>query len=270
MPRSLFPLAIVATSMALAASVPSAAATVLVKVTVQNLAPGNSVSFAPLHFGFHNGSFDAFNNGEAANDAIISVAEGGAGDLWLQAFALAEPQAVLGTIGGALLPGMSRASATFRVNTVENPFFTFASMVIPSNDHFIGNDNPMQYRLFDAAGNLLLPQIDQAARQIWDAGSEITDPLAAAFLVIGDNDLRTPENGVVRFDFNELEAYNGLETAAGYIFQSNLFGNTAIYRISFTSSIVPEPATWAMLIAGFGLVGVAARRRRQPIQGSLA
>lgn len=26
--------------------------------------------------------------------------------------------------------------------------------------------------------------------------------------------------------------------------------------------IVPEPATWAMLIAGFGIVGVAARRRR--------
>jgi hypothetical protein len=25
---------------------------------------------------------------------------------------------------------------------------------------------------------------------------------------------------------------------------------------------VPEPATWAMLLAGFGLVGVSARRRR--------
>jgi hypothetical protein len=27
-------------------------------------------------------------------------------------------------------------------------------------------------------------------------------------------------------------------------------------------NVVPEPATWAMLIAGFGIVGVAARRRR--------
>ncbi|MFN7175352.1 MAG: PEPxxWA-CTERM sorting domain-containing protein, partial [Thermaurantiacus sp.] len=26
--------------------------------------------------------------------------------------------------------------------------------------------------------------------------------------------------------------------------------------------VIPEPATWAMLIAGFGLVGGAARRRR--------
>lgn len=28
------------------------------------------------------------------------------------------------------------------------------------------------------------------------------------------------------------------------------------------ANVVPEPATWAMMIAGFGLVGVAARRRR--------
>jgi PEP-CTERM motif len=30
----------------------------------------------------------------------------------------------------------------------------------------------------------------------------------------------------------------------------------------FDAAVVPEPATWAMLIAGFGLVGFAARRRR--------
>ncbi|MFN3592269.1 MAG: spondin domain-containing protein [Thermaurantiacus sp.] len=238
------------------------AAVVRVTVTAQNLAPQNSVSFAPLHFGFHNGTFDSFNIGEEATAPIISVAEGGSGADWIPAFRAAEPNAVIGMIGGALTPGATSASMTFLVNSRVNPFFTFASMVIPSNDHFIGNDNPMQYRLFDDAGNLLITQIDQQARQIWDAGSEITDPFAAAFLVIGDNDLRTPENGVVRFDFQELLAYNGLETAAGYIFQSNLAGNTAIYRISFSSSVVPEPGTWAMLIAGFGLVGAAARRNR--------
>lgn len=30
-------------------------------------------------------------------------------------------------------------------------------------------------------------------------------------------------------------------------------------------SVVPEPATWAMMIAGFGLVGAVARRRRQTV-----
>jgi len=32
-----------------------------------------------------------------------------------------------------------------------------------------------------------------------------------------------------------------------------------------TSGVVPEPASWAMLIAGFGLVGASARRRRQTV-----
>jgi hypothetical protein len=33
-------------------------------------------------------------------------------------------------------------------------------------------------------------------------------------------------------------------------------------NVLVTQAAVPEPATWAMLIAGFGLVGAAARRRR--------
>lgn len=32
--------------------------------------------------------------------------------------------------------------------------------------------------------------------------------------------------------------------------------------IAFTAGAIPEPATWAMLIAGFGLVGASLRRRR--------
>lgn len=31
----------------------------------------------------------------------------------------------------------------------------------------------------------------------------------------------------------------------------------------FLGSYVPEPASWAMMIAGFGLVGTAARKRRR-------
>jgi hypothetical protein len=36
------------------------------------------------------------------------------------------------------------------------------------------------------------------------------------------------------------------------------------------SAAVPEPATWAMLIAGFGLVGGALRRRNTGLQRTIA
>jgi hypothetical protein len=247
----------------LAAASSADAATVKVKVTVENLAPANSISFAPLRFGFHNGSFDSFDNGSVAGAPIISVAEGGSGADWFPAFAAAEPNAVLGSVAGALLPGATASSMTFRVDTSVNRYFTFGSMVIPSNDYFIGNDDPLEYRIFDMAGNLLIGEILQTSDEIWDAGSEAFDPANAAFLVGGTNDLRTPQGGVVSFDFLELAGFNGLETAGGYTFDSQLTAGLPIYRISFTSSVVPEPASWAMMLIGFGAVGAAVRRRQR-------
>lgn len=49
-----------------------------------------------------------------------------------------------------------------------------------------------------------------------------------------------------------------------FVFDSTLGGqlNTGLDNISITTG-VPEPANWALLIAGFGVVGAARRRQRQ-------
>ena len=234
----------------------------MVTITVNNLAPPNSISFAPLHFGFNRGVFDSFNIGMTPGAGIISVAEGGLGDVWQANFAAADPAATRGTIGMALTPGQSR-SMSFLVNTGLNPFFTFAAMVVPSNDFFIGNDNPQEFRLFDATGNLLINSISQTSSQIWDAGSELFSVGGAAFLVNGVNAVRTPQNGVVSFNFSELARFNGEVTAANYVFNSQLTANQPVYRIDFQSSaVVPEPSTIVLLSTGLITLAVAARRKR--------
>jgi hypothetical protein len=250
-----------ATAAAVAATVAATgahAAGRTVTITVENLAPASGVAFAPLHFGFHSGAFDAFDLGGVATAPIISVAEGGSGADWQPAFAAADPGATRGTIGGLLVAGAT-ASLVVDVDTMINPYFTFASMVVPSNDFFIGNDDPMRYRVFDDHGNLAITSIYQRASQIWDAGSEIFDPAAAAF--VGTNGLRTEQGSVVAFNFAELAAFDGLTTGAGYTFTSGLAADTSIYRITFATAPVPEPGTWALMAAGLAGLALAARSR---------
>jgi len=241
-------------------SVVAHAQPVELRVSVQNLAPANSVSFAALRLGFGNGTFDSFNRGQAAGLAAISIAEGGTGNAWFPAFSAAEPNATLGSVvraaGGSLRPGET-ASSVFMVDPSINRFFTFGSMVVPSNDHWIANDNPRQYMLFNGAGQLNISSISQFGSQIYDNGSEIEDPANAAFLVGSVNANRTPENGVVNFNFDRLDAFNGLTTTAGYVFQRQFGASDEIYRISF--EVIPAPGAVAML--GMGGLLLARRRR---------
>ncbi|MHA7813335.1 MAG: spondin domain-containing protein [Phycisphaerales bacterium] len=231
-----------------------------IRVDIENLAPQNSVAFAPLRVGFHNGTYDAFNNGESASDAIISIAEGGSGDAWFPAFAAADPTATLGSVltdgGGPLTPGAT-GSATFTIDPAINRYFTFGSMVVPSNDSFIGNDSPTQYQLLDSSGNLLISEIVQTGNDIWDAGSEVNGLFGSAFLQGQSNPDRIAEDGVVSFDFSQFDIYNGQTTGAGYTFDRQFGGDDALYRISF--SVVPAPAGTALL----GLGGLVAIRRRR-------
>lgn len=70
-----------------------------------------------------------------------------------------------------------------------------------------------------------------------------------------------------------LSVFNGLESAGLwtlkiYDTKANLFGGNGElcdWTLQLTptpTSAVPEPATWAMMIAGFGMVGAQLRRRR--------
>lgn len=238
----------------------SQAASMKLTATVESLVPTNSVAFAPFHVGFGSGSYDAFDIGSTAGTPIQAVAETGNGADWMAAFAAADSSAVLGTVGGVLLPGQT-ASETFVVDTTSNGYFSFAAMVVPSNDFFIGNDSPLAYQLFDGSGNLLINEIVIGAADIWDAGTEVFDPATAAF--VGDAALRADQNSVVALEFGELAAFDGLMTAAGYSFASQLTATTDVYRISFAATPVPVPAALPLFMGALGCLGVIARRRNR-------
>ncbi|MCU0967966.1 MAG: choice-of-anchor I family protein [Rubrivivax sp.] len=91
---------------------------------------------------------------------------------------------------------------------------------------------------------------------------DITDPGNASFVdfIVDENGLRAPE-GLTTFTSGGktyLAIFSeGIETEVGGI-DSVLQAGVAVYEVS----AIPEPGTWALLLAGLGAVGALARRRR--------
>ena len=84
---------------------------------------------------------------------------------------------------------------------------------------------------------------------------------------------RSPSGNVLTTEFG-ANGLTGTENSATYIFRTNAvsFNSTATFGIIDGSTLqgrtyqptgpaVPEPATWAMMLTGFGVVGAALRRR---------
>ncbi len=232
-------------------------------VTIENMGPAGGFSFTPLWLAAHDGGFDAFDAGSAGGPGITAIAEGGDTSVISATFAGSGVDATIAQTTGAPVfsPGESQ-SAVFNVGDASvNRYLSFASMVVPSNDLFFGNDDAMAYEVFDAAGNFNGPfEILIFGGDVYDNGSEINDAAGgAAFSALGGSGVS--EGGVITrfFDGAGAQAYLasflGTETADGNTIGAGFDESTLIARIT----VVPAPAGFGLLALG----GVVAARRRR-------
>ena len=179
-----------------------------ITVRVTNTLGEGGTFLTPLWFGFHDGSdFDLFDAGSAASLGLERLAEDGsiegiAAEFSQQTDANGVDATIIGGLGapGPIDPGET-ASFTLNVNPedVGAGFFTWATMIIPSNDAFLAApDNPFADRIFDEDGNFIGPiTIQRFGSDVLDAGTEVNNEEGAAFLNQTARDQGIAENGVV-------------------------------------------------------------------------
>lgn len=272
----------VATVMGLGAvtTMATTASAATLKVTIENLAPENGSLLTPAWVGFHDGTFDLYDLGEPLDDfpGVEELVEDGNNEPLTEAFAASNPNGVQGTLGSDGPPPLEIGESTSLIFDVDssNQYFSYASMVLPSNDAFIANGDPLAHEIFDDAGNFLGADFIVLGAEVNDGGTEVNDELASSTAFLGQSvaDTGTEEGGVVTLhpgfipggrilSTTDSSEFNGLPlnftgadfTAPGY--------EVARIRVELVED-VPEPGTILGLLAAGGLV-IANRKRKQAV-----
>lgn len=202
-----------------------------VVVTVENRAPDLGTFQTPMWLGFHDGSFDIYDRNAPADllpipgsVALERLAEDGNTGPISDDFSLLMPNGVQTTVISntpgrpPLAPGET-AARLFRLDPSKHQFFSYASMVIPSNDAFIANGNPEAHPLFNRRGRLTLRQVRVAGNEVLDAGVEVNDeiPENTAFFGQMAPDTGEDEDGLI------VEHPGFLPIGSGGILDSPMF-----------------------------------------------
>ncbi|MEA5510865.1 spondin domain-containing protein [Crocosphaera sp. UHCC 0190] len=241
----------------------SAASAVTLKVSIENLAPANGTLLTPLWFGFHNGSFDIYDRDVSLNlfpGTESLVEDGNTGPISAQ-FDVVGAGTVQGTILGTGGPnvgpidmGEIASSQLLEVDPTlaSSRYFSYASMVIPSNDAFIANGNPLAHRIFDDLGNFIGADFILLGSNILDGGTEVNDEIPANTAFFGQATPNTgvDENGVVTLHggFNPVGS-GGILDDARFVNADFTAPGYQVARIRVELVQVPEPSTIVGLLA---------------------
>ncbi|MEO0519651.1 MAG: spondin domain-containing protein [Cyanobacteria bacterium P01_A01_bin.116] len=246
-----------------------------IKITVDNLSPENGTLLTPAWFGFHDGNFDLYDRNEPITAGLERLVEDGTIEPLNAEFLAAGAGSVQGAIVGPELtagpidPGESTSFTIDLDGSAESSrYFSYASMVIPSNDFFIANGNPLAHQIFDDMGNFLGADFVVAGSEVLDGGTEVNDELEANTAFFSQ---ATPDTGVTEGGGVTLAA--GFEPG-GRILSEPRFSNAdftadgfevARFRVELVeddeAAAVPEPGVVLGLLAMGGLM--LGRRRLQ-------
>ncbi len=248
------------------------------RITVTNTQGDTGFALAPVYSAFHDGSFDSVTVGETVTAGVETLAElGNPAAVRAERIAALPNSAGAAVSAGALLGGATQSTEVEITDFENQRFFSFLSMILPSNDLFIANDDATAFNLFNDDGSFIGTQtIAVNGLNVFDAGTEVNDAsvTGGAAFVAGS---AAPggvniESGSATAGFAALEDFLGVETAPGFVLASGT-GTGFFSDISNASQFslatitieevapVPLPAGGMLLLSGLAFGGFAARRK---------
>lgn len=221
------------------------------------------VGLAPVFGAFHDGSYDIFDTGSNASAGLELLAELGDASMIIGEATSAGANAAGFAPGGPFAPNGGMGSHIFTVDGSESSF-SIASMVLPSNDWFIGTGSAVDVTsLLGAAPGTML-SFDLST--VYDAGTELEDfTYAPGGGLVGITTASTPPGGTETSDpisavmgDDPFAVFLNIEPA-GFDTSSISFAGGPVANVSLT--VVPEPTSLGL--AGLGLLGLLQVRRRR-------
>ncbi|HGS4501568.1 TPA: spondin domain-containing protein [Vibrio parahaemolyticus] len=174
-------------------------------VNVENLTANQPMS--PLAVLTHNSDFQLFEIGQSASVELEHLAEGGS-NAELIALMNSDDNVYQGLSGnGLLLPGASD-EVTITVNPHRYGYLSLASMLVNTNDAFVG-ETGMSLK------SLAVGESYEMTMNVWDSGTELNDELAATIPGPagggeGFNSTRNDMNDAVAFHAGVISHDDGL------------------------------------------------------------
>ena len=232
-------------------AIPAVATAAEVKVTIENIAPTEGTVLTPLWVGFHDGTYDLFDVGFPASPALERIAEEGMPPSLAEMFEMSDAGSMMGVLKGPgigpesppVIPPGAMATATFTLDESDPKaqFFSYASMIVPSNDAFIANGNPFAYQIFDESGTFEGADFILYGLNIKDAGTEVNSEIPTSTALIGQTQPNTgeTENGVVQRHPGFMTGGNILQKFPNADFANVLAYPVARIRVEM---VAPDPA----------------------------
>ena len=164
------------------------------KIKITNIAPEFGVCITPVWFGIHDGTFDTYNGGDPLEPEYVPLVEDGMSSQVSELFKASSGAVVDGVVGSApLCPGDTATVDVDVLSSGETLYFSYATMIVPSNDAWASNGNPMAYPLTVVDGKFQPLDVTVLGTDVIDAGTELNDELPENTPLLG---MSEPGTGV--------------------------------------------------------------------------